>query len=77
MLSSHILTFNKGEKLFVLDSVPLDVNLQGKQQREQEFVLLIQPPGCVLKNLVGHVLNDISDPLACNWALDRPGEDSI
>lgn len=77
MLSSLILTFNKREKLFMLDLVPLDVNLQGKQQREQEFVLLIQPPGCVLKNLVGHVLNDISDPLACNWALDRPGGESI
>ena len=77
MLSSLLLTFNKCEKLFMLDLVPLDVNLQGKQQREQEFVLLIQPPGCVLKNLVGHVLNDISDPLACNWALDRPGGESI
>lgn len=34
MLSLVTQTFNKGEKLFVLDSVPLDVDLQGKKQGE-------------------------------------------
>lgn len=34
MLSIVILTFDKGEKLFMLHSVPLDVDLQGKQQGE-------------------------------------------
>lgn len=40
-------------------------------------MLLIQAPGSILINLVGHVLDDISNPLACNWALDRPGEENI
>lgn len=77
MLSTIILTFNKGEKLFMLDSVPLDVDLQGKQQGEQEFVFLIQAPGCILINLISHMLNDISNPLARNWALDRPGGENV
>lgn len=61
----------------MLDSVPLDVDLKGKQQGEQEFVLFIQPPGSVFINLIGHVLDDISNPLACYWALDRPGGENI
>lgn len=61
----------------MLDSVPLDVDLQGKQQGEQEFVFLIQAPGCILINLISHMLNDISNPLARNWALDRPGGENV
>lgn len=72
-LSIVILTFNEGEKLFMLDSVPLDVDLQGEQQGEQELVFFIQAPGRILMNLIGHMLNDISNPLARNWAFDRPG----
>lgn len=72
-----ILTFNKGEKFLMLDSVPLDVNLQSKQQGEQEFVLLVQAPGSILIDLVGHVFDDIGNSFACNWALDRPGVGNI
>lgn len=61
----------------MLDPIPLEVDLQGKQQGEQEFVLFVQPSGSVLIDLVGHVFNDISNPLACNWALDRPGVENI
>lgn len=75
--SEMILTFNKGEKLLMLDPVPLDVNLQGKQQGEQEFVLLVQAPGSILIDLIGHVFYDISNPFACNWALDRSGVENI
>ena len=72
-----ILTFNKGEKFLMLDSVPLDVNLQGKQQGEQEFVHLVQAPGSILIDLVGHVFDDIGNSFASNRALDRPGVEHI
>lgn len=61
----------------MLDPVPLDVDLQCKQQGEQEFVLLIQAPGSILIDLIGHVFYDISNSFACNWALDRPGVENI
>lgn len=71
------LTFNKGDKLLMLDPVPLDVNLQCEQQGEQEFVILVQAPDRILIDLIGHVLYDISNSFACDWALDGPGVENI
>ncbi len=44
-------TFNEGEHLGVRDVLCLKVNLQSQQQREQQFVFLIQTPGCVAEHL--------------------------
>lgn len=60
-------TFNEGKKLCVFHTVTLHVDLQRQQEGKQEFVLLIQTPGCVLVHLKGHVLNDVRYSLAGNW----------
>lgn len=67
-----VLTFYEGQELFVFDPVALHVDLESEQQGEQEFVLFIQAPSCVLVHLKGHVLNDVGNPLACNWTLWGP-----
>lgn len=56
----------------MFDSVALHVDLEREQQGEQELVFLIKPPGSVLVHLEGHVLDDVGDPLACNWTLCGP-----
>ncbi len=66
------LTFNEGQKLLVFDSVALHVDLESEQQGEQEFVFFIQTPSCIIVHLEGHVLDDVGDPLACNWTLWGP-----
>lgn len=66
------LTFNEGQELLVFDSVALHVDLEREQQGEQELVFLIQPSGSILVHLEGHVLDDVGDPLACNWTLYGP-----
>lgn len=45
------LTFDEGENLLVRDVSSLQVDLQSQQQREQQFVFLIQTPGCVTEHL--------------------------
>lgn len=67
--SGWFLTFNKGQELLVFDPVALHVDLESEQQGEQELVFFIQTPSCVPVHLKGHVLDDVSDPLACNWTL--------
>lgn len=44
-------TFDEGEHLGVRDVSGLQVDLQSQQQREQQFVFLIQAPGCVTVHL--------------------------
>lgn len=44
-------TFDEGEHLRVRDVSGLQVDLQSQQQREQQFVFLIQTPGCVTEHL--------------------------
>lgn len=58
----------------MLHPVPLEVDLQGKQEGEQELVFLIQPTGSVLVHLIGHVLDDAGNPLAGDGTSDGPGE---
>lgn len=53
----------------MFDPVALHVDLESEQQGEQELVFFIQTPSCVPVHLKGHVLDDVSDPLACNWTL--------
>lgn len=67
--SGWFLTFNKGQELLVFDPVALHVDLESEKQGEQELVFFIQTPSCVLVHLEGHVLDDVGDPLACNWTL--------
>lgn len=44
-------TFDEGEHLGVRDVSGLKVDLQSQQQSEQQFVFLVQTPGCVTVHL--------------------------
>lgn len=56
----------------MLYSVALHVDLERKQQREKELVLLVQASGCIFVHVIGHIFNNIANPFACNWTLCRP-----
>lgn len=45
------MTFDEGEHLLVRDVSCLQVDLQSQQQREQQFVFLVQTSGCVTVHL--------------------------
>lgn len=56
----------------MLDPAALHVDLQRQQQREEELVLLVQTPRCVLVHLKGHELYDVGDAFAGDRALGGP-----
>jgi len=70
---SEALTFDQRQELLVLHLAALHVDLERQQQREQELVLLVQPPRRVAVHLEGHDLDDADDALAGNGALGGPG----
>lgn len=48
----------------MFDPVALHVDLQSQQQSEEELVLFVQTPCCVLVHLEGHELYDVGDAFA-------------
>lgn len=56
----------------MFDPVALHVDLQRQQQSEEELVLLVQAPCCVLIHLKGHKLYDVSDAFARDRASGGP-----
>lgn len=44
-------TFDEGENLLVGDDSGLQVNLQRQEQREQQFVILVETPGGITEHL--------------------------
>lgn len=58
----------------MFDPVALHIDLQCQQQSEEELVLLVQAPRCVLIHLKGHKLYDVGDAFAGDWAFGRPVE---
>lgn len=56
------MTFDEGEHLGVRDVLGLQVDLQSQQESEEQFVFLVQTPGCVTEHLreeqtVSHLQN--------------------
>lgn len=56
----------------MFDRVALHVDLQRQQQSEEELVLLIQAPCCILIHLKGHKLYDVGDAFAGDRAFGGP-----
>ena len=46
---------------------PLDINLESKEESEEELVVLIQSSTGVLEDKQGQVLYDVVNTLGCNW----------
>lgn len=64
-------TFNESLKLSVLDRASLEINLQGHEQHEQEFVVFIQTSDRICENFIGQILNNICNSLLRQWRLFR------